>query len=150
MALAPAEEREKAQRGASYRARKHKKPNAGVLPDRKAGGSVPDVAAKNERFSVDVVGTSLAADDNQPSQLLGNSDSVDSARDDGTTSSLDIPSTLDPSLQQGMMEYVADLRELLEASLITQDEFTQWVLRKADGLVLEEHLRKSAVEEGKK
>jgi len=55
--------------------------------------------------------------------------------------------SLDPSLQQGMIEYVADLRDLLGAQLITQDEFTQWVLRKAGGAVLEQQLKEIADEE---
>ena len=67
--------------------------------------------------------------------------------DSGPGEGQDLPLSLDPSLQQGMIEYVSDLRELLAAQLISQDEFTQWVLRKAGGAVLEEQLREVEGEE---
>jgi hypothetical protein len=174
MALAPPEEREKSQRGASYREKQQKKRAANDTGTTATDGAT---VARDEKISVSVVGGAPASNtesmDSQRSQSLGREvGSVDSARNDGVSCSVtfadaesssttretatafavgsdegqDLPLSLDPSLQQGMIEYVSDLRELLAAQLITQDEFTQWVLRKAGGAVLEEQLREIEAE----
>jgi hypothetical protein len=58
------------------------------------------------------------------------------------------PLSMDPALQQDMIEYVADLKELLAAGELTQEEFTTWVLRKMDGYALESKLAAEGLEGG--
>lgn len=156
MALAQPEERLKPQRGARYREENQQKQEA--LTDTDHAATVADN-----------VGDSEESRDSKRSGPLGGTDGSDSEEklsssvtfvDDDSSAggpateagvkSYDVfgldglkdgAQSLDPLLQQGMIEYVAELREFLDAQLITEEEFTQWVLRKAGAAVLKEQLK---------
>lgn len=149
MALAVPEEREKPQRGARYREQKQKNLRTQVRPDRNADATNTDSASTvaDEKTALDSAREeSLSSSVTFAYADSGTSKGVEAAP--GSCDGVQDPSlSLDPSLQQGMIEYVADLRDLLGAQLITQDEFTQWVLRKAGGAVLEQQLKEIADEE---
>eukprot|EP01043_Picozoa_sp_COSAG02_P046025 COSAG02_NODE_4269_length_5565_cov_34.802964_2_plen_1281_part_00 len=171
MALTLPEERKKSQRGAkNYREKQQKNRAAHNMVTTDTDGTNVATDEKILVSVVGGPPASNTEPmDSQRSRSLGCAVcSIDSARSDGVSFSVtfadaesssttretatanavgsdeedqDLPLSLDSSLQQGMIEYVSDLRELLAAQLITQDEFTQWVLRKAGGAMLEEQLR---------
>lgn len=148
MALASSEERTKQQKGATYMQNKREKkmasagmaaaiPAAGDTAGAQAG-SLPRAGAS--RDSLQRAGGSF----DDPSQMVrsgshdvlrGSVTFTDEPMDDGMEDA--VPLSMDPALQQDMIEYVADLKELLAAGELTQEEFTTWVLRKMDGYELE-------------